>query len=74
MKTNGFLNPHIFFEKISHKIGIKRLKLSLYCVSIHVYRAIMPGRYYAERGAGRWPECQISENDIILEKDRLKEE
>ena len=25
-------------------------------------------------GSGRWPECQISENDIILEKDRLKEE
>jgi len=37
-------------------------------------RGIIPRRCYAERGLGRWPEYQISENDIILEKDLLKEE
>jgi hypothetical protein len=37
-------------------------------------RGIILRRYYAEKGSGRWPEYQINENDIILEKDRLKEE
>jgi hypothetical protein len=37
-------------------------------------RAIMPRRRYAQRESGHWPEYQISENDVILEKGWLKEE